>query len=306
MKAIFVKLAYQPTADLGANQIDAITLMALRLGFSMPVYLGIFLWVLRRRQKAGQTVPSFSNMMLAGALGVLGYYICAFLDIEGLKYVTAQWERLLLFTYPVFVLLLSVLFLRYRPRLLSVLGIIVGYSGILVIFVGGDITEGANFRLGTIMILSCAALFAGFQLLAKPMINRLGSTLFTCCAMFMAGVVIFTHVVTQTALEGGGLSVPQLPRRIWMLGLALAFFSTLIPSFLVNIAIGRIGPQATATLGLLSPVATVVFAIFWLGEPFGFYDGAGMLLTLSGIGFYSWYSRKDQVTPPNNPAALQR
>lgn len=301
MKAIFVKLAYQPVDGMAANQVDAITLMALRLGFSMPVYLAIFFWAISRKRKTGEALPRPIHMFLAGLLGVLGYYICAFLDIEGLKYVTAQLERLLLFTYPVFVLLMSVLFLGYRPKLVSVLAIFLGYSGIIVIFTNGDITIGENLWLGTIMILACAILFAAFQLLAKPMISRLGSTVFTCCAMFTAGVVIFTHLATQTFVTGE-FQLAVLPGRIWMLGLVLAVFSTLIPSFLVNIAINRIGPQATATLGLLSPIATIFFAIIWLGEPFGVYDAIGTAMTLVGIGFYSWYSRREQnqlqATPP--------
>jgi len=305
MKAIFVKLAYQPVGGIGQNELDAITLMALRLGFSMPVYLGIFIWVTRKRKQSGQPVPKLKHLLFSGALGVLGYYVCAFLDIEGLKYVTAQLERLLLFTYPVFVLILSVLFLGYRPKPLSVASILLGYSGILVIFASGDITAGESLWLGTTMILICAVLFAAFQLLAKPMISRIGSTLFTCCAMFAAGTIIFTHLITES-LVTGQFELTDLPPRIWSIGLAMAFFSTLVPSFMVNIAINRIGPQATATLGLLSPVATIVFAIVWLGEPFGFYDAIGTLLTLIGIGFYSWYSRRDQVTPPNKPAALQR
>lgn len=309
MKAIFVKLAYQPVDGLAANQIDAITLMAMRLGFSMPVYLAIFVLALRARKISGDDLPKANHMFLAGLLGVLGYYVCAFLDIEGLKYVTAQLERLLLFTYPVFVLMMSVVFLGYRPKLLSVLAILLGYSGILLIFANGDIATGENLWLGTAMILTCAVAFAAFQLLAKPLITRLGSTVFTCCAMFSAGTIIFIHLIVQTAITGE-TQFSDLPGRIWMLGIVLAVVSTLIPSFLVNIAINRIGAQATATLGLLSPVATVFFAIVWLGEPFGIYDAIGTAMTLLGIGFYSWYSRREQtpsqVTPPNKPAALHK
>lgn len=309
LKAIFVKLAYQPVDGLAANQIDAITLMAMRLGFSMPVYLAIFMVALRARKSSGADMPKPRHMILAGLLGVMGYYVCAFLDIEGLKYVTAQLERLLLFTYPVFVLIMSVVFLGYRPKLLSVMSIIFGYLGILLIFANGDIATGENLWLGTAMILACAVCFAAFQLLAKPLITRLGSTVFTCCAMFCAGIMIFTHLIVQTTLTGE-TQFSDLPGRIWILGLVLAIVSTLIPSFLVNIAIHRIGAQATATLGLLSPIATVFFAIAWLGEPFGVYDAIGTAMTLVGIGFYSWYARRDhvpdQVTPPNNPAARQR
>jgi len=307
MKAIFVKLAYLPGDGIEANEIDAISLMALRLGFSLPFYIAI-LWLILNQQKTKVEYPGLNkgrNLMIAGLLGVLGYYICAYLDITALKFVTAQLERLILFTYPVFVVILSAIFLGFRPSTPSILGIVIGYAGIIVIFMNGDITQGENLWLGTVMLLLCAICFAGFQLMAKPMISRLGSTAFTCCAMIMAGIVIFSHLILKNLVEGT-LGLPDLPLRIWLLGGALALFSTLIPSFLVNIAIHRIGPQATAMLGLLSPVATIIFAIFWLGEPFGRYDAIGTLMTLVGIGYYSWHSRRREEIPPNNPAALQR
>jgi len=166
MKAIFVKMAYQPSPGLEANEIDAITLMALRLGFSMPIYLGIFVWIASRKARAGESMPLYKYLFLSGLLGVLGYYICAFLDIQGLKYVTAQLERLLLFTYPVFVVILSVIFLGFKPKPLSIAAIALGYLGIVVIFAGGDITVGENLWLGTSMILLCALFFAAFQLLS--------------------------------------------------------------------------------------------------------------------------------------------
>lgn len=290
MKAIFVKLAYMGE---GVEQVDAITLMALRLGFSLPFYIGILYFATRKLE----TPLKVRDIIFAGLIGVLGYYVCAWLDIQGLKYITAQLERLLLFTYPVFVLLISAIFLGRRPPLKAIVGIVIAYSGIAVIFAGGDIASGPNVPLGTVMVLGCAFFFACFQLLAKPMITRLSSPVFTCLAMISAGTVIFIHLLTQATLEGELSSVLDLSPRLWGLGVALAFISTLIPSFLVNIAIGRIGAQATATLGLLSPIATIVFAIMWLGEPFGPMDGLGTTLTIIGIGLYTYWNQPRSDTP---------
>ena len=79
---------------------------------------------------------------------------------------------------------------------------------------------------------------------------------------------------------------------IYLIGFLLGVFGTIFPTFLVNIAMGRIGPQRVAILGMLSPVATIGLAIGILGEPFGFYDGIGTALTVAGIALYSFVSRK--------------
>lgn len=292
MKAIFVKMAYQPSGGLEENAVDAITLMTLRLGFSVPVYLLILFFVMRRARSRGDVPARKSDLLLAALLGMLGYYVCAWLDIDGLQYITAQLERLLLFTYPVFVFVLGPLFFGKPLKKGGVLAILLAYCGIAVIFVGGDIAVGVNVPLGSAMVLSCAVAFAVFQLLAKPMIGRLGSLVFTCAAMLGAGFVIFAHFLIENYLAGTLVSVWDMPLRIYLLGVALAFLSTLIPTFFVNIAIGRIGPQSVAALGMASPVATIVLAIFLLGEPFGWLDGVGTALTLLGIGIYTWSDKR--------------
>ena len=304
MKAIFVKLAYQPTNNMPENALDAITLMTLRLGFSVPVYIAI-LWVLViKTKRSGQGLPELRVFAGAALLGMLGYYVCAWLDIEGLKYITAQLERLLLFTYPVFVFVLGAMFFGKPLSLKAVVAILIAYSGIAVIFLGGDIASGLNVALGTVMVLTCAFAFAVFQLLAKPMIGRMGSPLFTCTAMLGAGFMIFLHFFVENAHAGTLTSVWDMPPRIYMLGVALAFFSTLMPSFLVNIAIGRIGPQAVAALGMMSPVATIMLAVMWVGEPFGVFDGLGTLLTISGIALYTWFDRRQ--SQPKSAAPLAK
>lgn len=306
MKAILVKLIYQPTEGMALNSLDAITVMALRIGFSMPVYIGVFWFVTRRRKAEGREPIKLKDAVLGALLGMLGYYVCTWLDVEGLKYVTSQLERLLLFTYPVFVFIFGAMFFGKPLTKWAILAIGLAYAGIGVIFLGGEIAVGENVPLGAAMILFCAALFALFQLFAKPMIGRLGSSLFTCCAMLGAGTMIFIHFMTENMVTGQLSTSLDLPARIWGLGIVLALFSTLLPSFLVNIAIGRIGPQATAAMGMLSPIATIVLAIWWLGEPFGLIDALGTFLTLLGIGLYTWFDKRSKSSQLSSSLATNK
>ena len=98
LKAIFIKLAYP-------YGVDAITLLALRMGFALPV----FLWVGLAGRKAGGSLTrqDWGKLFL---LGCLGYYGASILDFWGLEYISAGLERLILFTYPTLTILIGVLF----------------------------------------------------------------------------------------------------------------------------------------------------------------------------------------------------
>lgn len=288
MKAILVKVAYLPTGGLNANDLDAITLMALRMGFALPVYIGILIFSLR---KDGADID-LKHILQAALLGVMGYYFCTFLDFTGLKYITAQLERLLLFTYPVFVVILGALFFGGRITKGGIAAIILAYSGLGVVFLGGDIATGLNVPLGSALLLCAAVLFGLFQLLAKNLIDKVGSKIFTCLAMVGAGTAILTHFVIHSLSQEGVAQALSLPPRIYLIGAAIAFFSTILPSFLINVAMGRIGAQTVAVMGMIGPLATIVAAIVVLGEPFSFWDAVGTVITLSGISLYMWLNQR--------------
>ena len=278
LKAVFVKLAYLPSEGV-PEQLPPITLMMLRLGFSFPVYLVILVWVWRK----AAVKPTAGQCGLAMGAGVMAYYGCTWLDFSGLQYITAQLERLLLFTYPAFVILFGALFFGGRLTTWGLAAVALAYSGLAVVFIGGDITESSNLWLGSGLVLASAMLFALFQLIAKTFIDKIGAELFTCLAMLGAAAAIFSHFLLNSLNANGVSAALDLPVRIYWLGLTIAVFSTLLPSFFMNIAIGRLGAQRVAMLGMVGPIATIFAAIWVLDEPFGIWDGVGTAVTLSLI-----------------------
>ena len=281
LKAVFVKLAYLPSGGV-TEQVPPITLMMLRLGFSFPVYLAILVWVWRRAEQK----PTGRQIVMAMMIGVMAYYFCTWLDFTGLQYITAQLERLLLFTYPAFVILLGAIFFGGELTKWGVASVALAYGGLAVVFIGGDITESSNLLLGSALVLGCAFVFALYQLLAKNFIDSIGPKLFTCLAMLGAAAAIFLHFIISALQSDGIAAALDVPARIYWIGLIIAVFSTLIPSFFMNSAIGRIGAQRVAMLGMIGPLATIIAAILVLDEPFGLWDGVGTAITILGIALY--------------------
>ncbi len=285
LKAIFIKFAYGVSPDL-----DSPTLLAIRMGIAVPLYGLIAYWALRRMGTRRSSLNS-KHIIASAFIGLIGYYLAAMFDFSGLQLITAQLERLILFTYPLWIMVLGALFFGKRMTLKGVFAMFIAYCGIALIFVRGSIAVGDNVVLGSLFIFAAALSFAIFQLLATKQIKFLGSALFTCVAMISAGGGVLTHFIVQSALSGSFSRITNQPSEIWLLGAAIAVLSTLIPSFLVNIALGRIGAQAVSVVGMISPLITVVLAVTLLDEPFGLVDGLGTALTILGIGLFTWYER---------------
>mgnify|MGYP001074039237 FL=1 len=98
IRPIFVKLAY-------AEGVEPVTLIGLRMLFSAPIY-AVLLWLFirRGRNKVPITLPLVAQI---SGIGLFGYFLASFFDLIGLQYVSAQLGRMILYTYPTFVVILS-------------------------------------------------------------------------------------------------------------------------------------------------------------------------------------------------------
>jgi drug/metabolite transporter (DMT)-like permease len=274
-KSIAVKIAYE-------QGVDTETLLALRMGLALPVYLVIGGLALFRRRQKGAPFPASNALVRAAGIGVLGYWFASYTDFLGLSYISAQFERLILFTYPIFVVLIGAAFFGHSIERRVIVSIAFSYAGLALIFAEKQAVGGSNVILGTGFVLVSALAFALYQLLAKPEIARLGAALFTCVAMCTASVVALVLFLATHEMESLRVSAPA-----FFSALFLAIGATVLPTFLMNAALQRISAQANATIGNFSPVATIILAVIVLGETLTPMDVAGTILVLGGIGWFT-------------------
>ena len=275
MKGIVIKLAY-------AEELDALTTLGWRMVFALPFYLliGAYLW---KRQPAGREALKQPRILMITLLcGVLSYHVSSYLDFKGLEYVSAQFERLTLYTYPFFVLFFSVLLIGARISLLAVMALAISYAGIALIFAHDMPRAEENYLIGALYVIGAAMIFAFQQVLSKPVINQVGSRLYTSVAMSVASIAVFAHVLVMRPLSDFTLSM----NGFWLM-LTLAVFCTVMPTYLMNEAVRRIGPQHAASMGGIGPVITAIAAGFILGEAFTLWHAAGTALVLIGVGLFS-------------------
>ena len=150
-KGILIKLAY-------SYSIDSISLLTLRMLFALPFYIGIALNLARQGPSVTLTRKQWATLFL---LGITGYYAASFFDFLGLVYVTASLERVLLFTYPTFVLLLSAIGFGRRVTRIQLLALSLTYAGIVLAFVGNvDATMQKSVALGTFWVVLSGLAYA--------------------------------------------------------------------------------------------------------------------------------------------------
>lgn len=269
-KGIFIKLAY-------AHGVSTEMLLSLRMLVALPVYLIILLTLLRREDSLRRLLTP--RVVLASmAVGILGYYLSSYLDFLGLNFVSAQYERLVLFTYPFFVLLFGVWFFGDRMVWRVVPAMLVSYSGLLVIFGWNLAINPDGLVAGTLFVLGSAITFALYQHLAKRQMLVIGAGLFTCIGMSTAAVC----AIAQNLILAGPASYLTLAPEVWAYGLALGVLGTVLPSFLMNAGMARIGARATSSTAAFGPVVTIVIAVIVLSEPFTIFHAIGTGLVLLG------------------------
>ena len=270
-KAILVKLAY------AWHPIDAVTLLALRMLYSAPFFLAMVWWASRRPDARRLSRADGKRLVL---LGFIGYYLSSLLDFMGLAYITAALERLVLYLYPTIVVVLSALLLGKAITGRAVTALMLSYAGIVLVFVHDLNVSGSPTAVwtGGTLVFLCAILYALYLVLAGDVIARIGSMRFISWAMLAStAFVALQFVLTR---EPGLL---RAPAAIQALALAMAVFCTVLPTWLIAEAIGRIGANASSLVGSLGPVFTIALGAIILGEAVHWIQLVGTAFVLAGV-----------------------
>lgn len=268
-KAILIKLAY------AAGPVDAIGLMALRMIMSLPFFLIAAYWIDRSSQ-----LPSLprSDWGLIVVLGIVGYYLASFLDFEGLRYITAGLERLILFLYPTMVVVFSAILMRRPVHYQEILALLCSYLGIGLVVSNQIGTQMPNQWLGIGLVFGSAVAFAFYMMGSGVMINRIGSLRFTCYSMIVACLATGIHFALQAQSQILGLAP-----KVYALALFMAIASTVMPAFLMNAGIRRLGSGRASIISTAGPVLTLILAYFALDERLEAIQFLGTICVLSGV-----------------------
>ncbi len=281
-KAIFVKLAFHST------HTNAVTLLSLRMLFSLPFYICIAFFVSRRE---GVVSISPKQWFYIGLMGILGYYLSSLFDFIGLQYVSAGLERLILFLYPTFSVFLNSILFKAKINRVQFIALLLTYLGIGLAYYGEfriD-TSNPNFFYGSFMVFLCSITYSFYLVGTGRLVNKVGAARYTAYAMLFATIGIFLHY-TVTESISGFVFTPLLVSY----GVVLAVVATVIPSFMISNAMKRIGSNNVSIITSIGPVSTIIQAHFILGEKIFTEQIIGTVLVVIGVLLIGWRQRNTE------------
>ena len=276
-KAILVKLAY-------LDSVDAITLLALRMVFSVPFFIGVAIWA---RQHHAEPLNTHDRLLVLG-LGLIGYYCSSFLDFLGLQYISAGLERLILFLYPTMTVILTALLYKRAIGRKVIAAMALCYAGIALVFLHDVGAKEGSVVLGASLVFASTLSYSIYLVGAGHAIARIGTIRFTAYAMVVASAASLLQFGVMRPL-----SALELPLRVYELSIAMAIFSTVLPVFLLSFAIRRIGSGSASLIGSIGPVSTIYMAYVILGESLSLLQILGSSLVLGGVLMISLNSKRE-------------
>jgi len=266
-KAIIVKLAYR-------HDVDAVTLIMLRMLFALPLFVVLALW-------AGRGKPPLTrrDWLAVFGLGFSGYYLASFLDFAGLAYISASFERLILYLNPTLVLLLGWVLFKRRVTGRQMLALAISYAGVFLVFGQELHLQGSEVWLGAALVFGSAVSYAFYLLFSGEEVQRLGAMRLTGLATTVACLLC----IGQFFLLRPAASAFAVAPEVLYLSALNAVACTFAPVLMVMMAIERLGASLAAQTGMIGPMSTILMGVVILNEPFTPWVAAGTVLVLSGV-----------------------
>ncbi len=248
LQGIITKLAF-------AEGVTLTTLLFYRKLIFLP-----FLWAycLIRLPKQ-QVFPEKRNIMIAIATGVVGYFVVPMLSFGALKFINANIERIILYTFPLFVILFTAMLERKVPARKHIAVFVITQIGIFLLMGGGSDMLHTNL-IGALLVLAASIIMGGFVIMTQVITRKVGTIIFILWALTGASLAIaiqsiFLWPSNSLVLNAKGFSLVML----------LIFFS-FPPAIMFSEGIKRIGGSRAALISGAAPLMTIFFAYMILDE----------------------------------------
>ncbi len=238
--AIFGRFLY-------ADGLDTFTLLFLR--FTLAASIMTLILVLRK-----EPLPRGRVLAQLVGMGALGYVGQSFSYLSAIKFASAGLVALLLYLYPMFVFILSVIFLHEKVTWVKVaaLGLALVGTALTVGPAGGQLT-------GVLFALAAAAVYSVYIIIGAGVMKRVSAVQSSLVIFASAGAVYGA----LTAVNGAHFPTSSSG---WWLMAGIVLIATVIPVVTFLAGLERIGPTNAAMLSTLEPVVTVLLAAWLFAE----------------------------------------
>ena len=261
------------------DQITPLALSFLRSGvatFALILLLGFNEGFV----KIGEVLrEKFLYFVLLGATGVTLFNI--FQNV-GIQYTSSGIASVLLATNPLFVLVLSIIFLREEINRNRVIGMMLGFFGIVIVIFGGKNIMGfllSSSFAGNILVLFSALCWGLYVIMNKRVLRQYSPLLLTTSAFIFGSLLLFILCVFSRNFS----VITGLSATSWLFVIYLGLISSGLTYLLWNYVLKRMEASKASVFLFLIPIVAILLGKIILAEKItpSLVVGAG--LVLSGI-----------------------
>jgi len=215
-------------------------------------------------------------------LGIVGIALFNITQNVGQYYTSSVLGGVIQNINPLIILLLAVIFLHEVITRNKIIGMIIGFLGmIVVVFSGQNIAEILNSQtfLGNILMLGSAICWAVYSILNKKVLKKYSALHLTTIALIVGWIILLPLAIIFEDVN----TITSLSLKSWSIILYLAIFSSGLTYFLWNYALGRMDASKVSVFVFFVPIIAIGIGVLFLKEPITIFTLIGIVLVLFGI-----------------------
>ena len=237
-KSIWAKLIY-------LDSLSPLNVLACRAVLSLPFFLIPMI-------RFDWNSVNKSKVFKYSFFGAILYLSSSIADFIGLLFISASLERAVLFTFPIYVFLLSSDLSRITFS--KVVLIVSTVLGLAIMFNPTVDNHLIDTLIGISLVLLSAIFWALFIIYSKRAVSNISPTIFTSTYMCITTVLLLFGFIIDSKNFTTFLTL-QTHTMIYLVFLAI--FCSIIPSYLMSFGLKKINASLAAVISAMGPIVTL-------------------------------------------------
>lgn len=237
-KSIWAKLIY-------LDSLSPLNVLVCRAVLSLPFFLIPMI-------RFDWNSVNKSKVFKYSFFGAILYLSSSIADFIGLLYISASLERAVLFTFPIYVFLLSSDLSRITFS--KVVLIVSTVLGLAIMFNPTVDNHLIDTLIGISLVLLSAIFWALFIIYSKRAVSNISPTIFTSTYMCITTVLLLFGFIIDSK-NFTTFSTLQTHTMIYLVFLAI--FCSIIPSYLMSFGLKKINASLAAVISAMGPIVTL-------------------------------------------------
>ena len=278
---IFIKLALA--------EIPPMTLAFARFAIATPVMIALTLYAQPSRKTMRVALTKdFWQFSFLGLSGVTLLYVFQFYSLQ---FISATEGSVIINLHAIFAMLLSAVFLKEPLTSRKTIGVLVAFSGVIVITRGETTTASLTLiePVGVLLMVGAALCWATYSVFGKKTLQRYSNQVVSSCAFLLGTLFLIPFAISENRM----VTLVDASRLAWFSLVFLAIPCSVVAYLLWNRMIHELDVTKVLVSLYIIPIPTAILSYVFLGETITYPLILGAALVIAGV-YLTESSRKRQ------------